>query len=278
MPIRNITQFREWQPPYRPDEIIEDRILLPETALFLFGAAKSWKTWHSLHLAFSIATGTDWFGLKTKRATVFRYQVELTEYIDQERTFEYAKYKRPDNIYFKTPEENIFLDTTYGKQLLMKDIEEVLRRTTNPTDPLVVILDPVYLLMVGDPSDGQDTKKVLLNLREIRQKYHVTFIIIHHSRLAKTDNTGQEIDMGFEDIMGSSYWGNFCDTMIRTKLMNPYAGANLTKVNFLLTRNARYFHPAFTVRWDRATLEPEVVERELVPDEEPSVRNLVGDK
>ena len=278
MPIRNVKQFRQWQPPYRPDAIIEDGLLLPETALFMFGSAKSWKTWHSLHLAYTITSGTPWFGYEVKRATVFRYQVELTEYIDKDRTFGYLKNRTPENLFFKTPDDNIFLDTTFGKQSLEHDILEVKKRTPYPDEPLVVILDPIYLLMSGDPSDGQDTKKVLINLRELRPKHHVTFIIVHHARLAKTDGQGKEIDMGFEEIMGSSYWGNFCDTMLRTRLMNPYSGANRTQLSFLLHRNAKHFHPAFITEWDRNTLVPEVIQRDIVEDEEASVRNLIGDE
>lgn len=274
MPIDNIFQFRDWRPPYKPASIIEDRLLLPETALFLFGSAKAWKTWHSLHLALCIAEGKEWFGYTVRRATVFRYQAELSKWIDQERTFEYVKSRRPNNVFFKTPEDNTLLDTTYGMKLLHQDIEEVIKRTPNPDDPVVVILDPIYLLMQGDPSDGQDTKKLVLSLRETMRKYHVTFIIIHHARLTKTDNSGDEVDMGFEEIMGSSYWGNFCDTMLRSKLLNPYAGANETRVSFLLHRNAKKFHPAFTVRWDRATLTPEVVQRDIVEEQDVSVREL----
>ena len=276
MLIDSIFQFRDWRPPYKPTAIIEDRLLLPETALFLFGSAKAWKTWHSLHLAFCIASGKPWFGYEVKRATVFRYQAELTKWIDQERTFDYAKLQRPNNIFFKTPEENTLLDTTWGMKLLIHDIEEVQRRTPNQEDPLVIILDPIYLLMQGDPSDGQDTKRLILQLREIMRKYHATFIIIHHARLTKTDHTGTEVDMGFEEIMGSSYWGNFCDTMLRSKLLNQYTGANETKVSFLLHRNAKKFHPAFIVRWDRRLLEPEVIQRDIIEDDEPTVRDFVG--
>lgn len=278
MPIDSLSQLRQWQPPYRTDSIIEDSLLLPETAMFLFGSAKAWKTMHSTHLAFCIATGQPWFGYETRRATVLKIQVELPKFQDKERIMKYAKNVNGStpNIFFQTPEDDLLLDTTYGKQALMKYVEEVKRRTPNPDDSLVVFLDPVYLLTRGSASEELDAKKLILNLKEIRNKLHVTFVIVAHARLKKTDASGGVIDMGAEEVMGSSLWNNFCDTMVRFDLLNPYSGANTTKVSFVHHRNAQLFHPSFTVKWRRSDLTVEVVQRDIVEDEEPSVRDLIG--
>lgn len=278
MSIDSLAQFRQWQPPYRPDAIIEDSLLLPETAMFLFGSAKSWKTMHSTHLAFCIATGQPWFGYETRRATVLKVQVELPKFQDKERVMKYARNINGGvpNIFFQTPDEDLLIDTTYGKQILMKYIEEVKRRNPNPDDHLIVMLDPVYLLMRGSVSEELDTKKLILNLMEIRRKYHTTFIIVHHARLKKTDASGGIVDLGAEEVMGSSLWNNFCDTMVRFDLLNPYQGANTTRVSFVHTRNAQNFHPAFIVKWRRADLTVEVIQRDIVEDDEPTVREFIG--
>lgn len=246
--------------------------------MFLFGSAKTWKTQHSTHLAFCIATGQPWFGYETRRATVFKIQVELPKFQDKERIMKYARNvsNSTPNIFFQTPEEDLFLDTTYGKQMLMKYVEEVKRRTPNPDDPLVVVLDPIYLLTRSGSSGDEDVKKLLQNLMEARRKLHITFIVVAHARLTKTDSSGAVIDMGAEEVMGSSLWNNWCDTMVRFQLLNPYSGANITKVSFVHHRNAQSFHPAFIVKWHRATLEPEVIQRDMVEDDEPSVRDLIG--
>lgn len=232
---------------------------------------------HSTHLAFCLATGTPWFGYETRRCTVFKVQVELPKYQDKVRVTKYSDGNKTGakNIFFKTPDESTLLDTTWGIQSLTKDIIEVQKRTPNPSDPLVVIIDPVYLLMSGSVSDEQDVKKLQLRLMEVRMKLHVTFVIIHHARLAKTDASGEVVDMGAEEIMGSSLWNNWCDTMIRFQLLNPYSGANTTKVTFAYHRNAQQFHPAFTVRWNRADLVPTIIQRDLIEEEDPSVRDLV---
>lgn len=278
MPIDNLNQLRQWQPPYRPDTIIEDSLLLPETAMLLFGSAKAWKTMHSTHLAFCLASGKPWFGYETRRATVLKIQVELPKFQDKERIMKYARNVNGNtpNIFFQTPEDDLLIDTTYGKQALMKYIEEVQRRTPNPDDPLVVIIDPVYLLMRGSVSDEVDVKKLQQNLMEARRKLHVTLILVHHARLKKTDADGSIVDMGAEEVMGSSLWNNWCDTMVRFDLINPYQGANTTKVTFAYHRNAQQFHPSFTVKWKRSDLTAELIQRDIIEDEELSARDLIG--
>lgn len=279
MPIDNLAQLRQWQPPYRPDTIIEDSLLLPETSMFLFGSAKSWKTIHSTHLAFCIAAGLPWFGYETRRATVFKVQVELPKFQDKERIMKYARNVNGHlpNIFFQTPEEDMLLDTTYGKQVFIKYIEEVKRRTPNPEDPLVVVIDPVYLLMKGSVSAEEDVKKLQLNLMDVRRKLHVTFVIVHHARLNKTDSSGNIVNLGAEEVMGSSLWNNWCDTMVRFELLNPHQGANTTRVTFVHHRNAQQFHPAFIVKWRRSDLTAEVIQRDIVDEDDPSIRDFVGD-
>ena len=277
MTIDSLSQLRSWQPPYRPDTIIEDGLLLPETAMLMFGSAKSWKTMHSTHLAFCLATGTPWFGYETRQSTVLKVQVELPKYQDKLRVMKYSDGNKslPKNIFFHTPDQNMLLDTTWGIQSLVKAVEEIKKRTPAPDDPLVVILDPVYLLIKGSVSEEQDVKRLQLQLMEIRKQHRITFIIIHHSRLTKTDASGAIVDMGAEEIMGSSLWNNWCDTMVRCQLLNPYQGANITKVSFVHHRNAQLFHPAFTVKWNRANLVPEIIQRDIVEDDEPTVKNMI---
>jgi RecA-family ATPase len=278
VPIENIFQLRDWQPPYRPDAIIEEGILLPQTATIIFGAAKSWKTMHSTHLAFCIASGLPWFGYKTTPANTFVHQVELPKLIDRDRIIKYANGRElwPNNIMFKTPTDQVLLDTTWGMNALAKDIEEVKARMPEPNRPLVVILDPLYLHMSGSISDSDDAKKFILNCNTLRNKYGITLIIVHHSRLTKVDNSGTVVDLGPEEAMGSSYWNNWVDTMIRFKVTNPYQGADKTEVSFALTRNAQNFLPRFTVQWYRHNLMPVVIERDDTNYDEPTVHNLVG--
>ena len=204
--IDNLYQLRQWTPPYRPAPIISEGLLLPNTVMMLFGAAGAWKTMNTIHLSRCIATGTDWFGFKTNPAIVYTHQVELPKKLIQDRILKYYDSSRvhSNNLFFKTPDDEIQLDTTVGIAQLAKDIEEVKRRSPDPELPVVLILDPLYLHLAGHISDEYEVRKFQRNVNAVRKKYNLTVILIHHSRLTRVDNSGKVVDLAAEEIMRSS--------------------------------------------------------------------------
>ena len=273
MPIDNIKQLIAWQPE-KQNAIVEEGILLPETRLMIFGQPKAWKSMMALHTAFVIANGLSWFGYKTSKAATLKYQAELPKAIDRERVIKYAKGTNsyPQNVFFKTVYERIKLDTSWGIASFNKDIQEVKNRC--PDSHLVVILDPLYMLMAGHISDEYDVKSLQANLDESKNKYHYSIIIIHHSRLTRVDSSGSVVDLGAEEVMGSSYWNNWCDTMIRVKLLDPFTEKRNVEISFELVRNAQTLLPNFQVRWSRSNLQPCVVKRNVVDGDEVTIRRL----
>lgn len=273
MTIDNIHQLMEWKPPLT-NPIIEEGILDPETRMIIFGNAKAWKSMLALHTSFVLAEGAKWFGFSTAPVTTLKYQVELPKAIDRKRVVKFAKGRNsyPANIFFKTPTERIKLDSSWGIMSLEKDVIEVQSR--NPDTHLVLLLDPLYKLMAGHISDEYDVKKFQDNIDELKAKHHFTIIIIHHSRLTKVDPSGAIIDLGAEELMGSSYWNNWFDSVVRVKLLNPYAGANLVKMTFEMTRNTEIILPEFEIRWDRSNLQPSIARRYDVDLQDPSIRGL----
>lgn len=274
--IDNEHQLAQWTPPYRPDAIIEEGILLPGTVMMLFGAAGTWKTMNTLHLAYCIAQGADWFGYQTAPATVFSHQVELPKLLHKDRFTKYKQGNRATsgNVFFTTPDDDVLLDTTYGVGELTKNIEEIIRRAANPKLPIVIILDPLYLYLSGHISDEYDVRKFQRNVNSLRRKYMATFIIIHHARLTRTDSSGQVVDLGAEEIMGSSYWNNWLDTIIRLKMVNPFSGNDIVQMDFGKTRNSQRFHAGFKVKWHRDNLVPEIVDRDIIEEDEPTIYEL----
>lgn len=273
MSIDNIHQLLAWKPPYMGNAFIGGGILLPETRMIVFGSAGSWKSNLAIHTTFAIAEGLPWFGFKTRKAVVLKVQAELPKYMDRERIEAYALAVRskPDHAFFKTVDERVKIDTTWGAQTLSRYIEEVKLR--DPDLPLVLLLDPLKDLMAGHISEEYDVRKFQDNLNAILRKYNVSVIIFHHPRKRHTEQEhGGFIDSGGEESLGSIHWFNWCDTMLRTIILNPYSGSDLIEYRWEKHRNAKRFLKSFTVQWDRNTLLPSVVEEEL---EEPSVRSLV---
>jgi len=204
------------------------------------------------------------------KCLAFKYQVEIPKALDRTRVAKYANgvNSYPPNVMFKTA-TYVKIDSTYGQRELDKDLQIVQQRV--PNQHMVLILDPVYMLMAGHISDEYDVKKFQSNLDELKAKYSMSIILIHHSRLTRVDTSGNVIDLGPEEAMGSSYWNNWLDTMIRVKVLNPHTGGNRVEVSFELTRNAEAQLPSFQVEWSRANLQPKVIKRSIVELDEPTI-------
>jgi hypothetical protein len=273
--VENLKELLAWVPTNK-SYIIEGGLLLPETAMVIFGPAKSWKSMQSIHTAFTISQGLDWFGYKTTKATTLIYQVELPKAVQRNRIDKYAKYSSNNlsNIFFKTSQYTK-IDTAFGFSDLEKCVNEVLSRS--PGSHLVLILDPVYKLMQGNVADEQDTKKFTDNLDNLRARYGISIILVHHSRKQRVDDTGKVISLGAEDMFGGVLQ-KWCDTAVGVKLVNPFSSSDRVLVTFDLVRHAENVLDNFEVQWDRNTLQPSVTRVIRASTDEPtnpSIRELI---
>lgn len=272
-----LSQFLSWTPPDRTEDIIADGILAPQTRLVIFGSPKTWKSGLALYTASVIANGTKWFGYVTKQALPLVYQVELPKYTFQKRGrkfFASEKFKQP-NILFESA-VRLKLDTSHGYSVMDKELREAAVKF--PNQHIVLILDNVYKIMSGHISDPKDVERLLDNIDELKDKHKCSIILIHHSRLTKYNDQGNPIDAGAEDAMGSSYFDNWCDTMIKLKLLDPAPGLAVTvRADFVLTRNAEHYLPGFKLRWSRNTLHPTLIEKDetaVESEDDVSIRDL----
>ena len=67
---------------------------------------------------------------------------------------------------------------------------------------------------------------------------------------------------------------NWLDTIVRLKVTNPFSGNDIVKMDFGKTRNAQNFIPGFTVKWHRSNLNPEVIDRDIIEEDEPTIKDL----
>jgi RecA-family ATPase len=272
--IESLKQLIAWQPPSF-DSIIGEGIMLPETRMLIFGAAKSWKSMLAIHTGFTLSQGLDWFGYKTAQCTVFLLQVELPKAAYRKRVVKYSYQQQqfPDNLFFKT-EHRLKVDTGFGLASLERDMERISHFPN--CGHILLIIDPVYMLMSGHISDAYDTQKLLDNIDIIREKYHCSIILIHHAGKQVINDTGF-VDRGAEAMMGSSYLNNWCDTAIRMDCKNPFTGGNLIDISFELVRHAESVLPKFQVEFSRKTLYPTITKiysTDNEPVEDVSTREL----
>lgn len=178
----------------------------------VYGRAGTGKSWLAIELAFALAAGEPWLGLyPTEKCKVLVIQTEQTERQYQRRIVKYCDNLdgvMPDNISFDNDME-LKLDQFHGLNAIIQDIEE--------QQPDVVILDCLYQMISGSVSSEPELKKFKDNIDGLRKRYHIAFCMIHHPRKTYTGND----DMGIEEMLTSSIFGNWLDTAIRVAPLHP---------------------------------------------------------
>lgn len=304
--LYTIQDLLAWTPPshYR---IISGGVLNVKNRMLIFGDEGSWKSMLALHTAHCLARGSRWLGFYTYPSNVLRLQVELPMYTDRDRVEKYcigskqiyiakdghqvvtsAELDRLDArateyaypLVVSRTEQFIHIDESSGWESLRRNIQMCIAEL--PPLSLVVILDPLYKMFNRNLSEETDVKPMLdkidLVMEDASQSIPgVSFIIVHHTRKTKTDESGRPIAMGSQDAVGSRALVRWADTVLRID-PDP-TDPTMTKVNATFTkhRNAEDVLPTLILRWDRSTLHPQILSRLLPRHEEEDELELRGE-
>jgi len=298
-----VSDLLDWKPPHYT-RIISSGILNTKNRMIIFGDEGSWKSILAMHTAHCIARGSRWLGFSTYPSNVLRLQVELPLYIDRERLDKYCvgsksiflskdghKEEPPEDQdtkattyayptrYVSRTEQYIHIDESFGWESLLRNIRLCIAEM--PEGPLVVVLDPLYKMFNRDISSEVDVKPLLdkidLIMGEVKDSIGVSFIIVHHTRKARTDDAGMPISMGSQDATGSRAWMRWADTILR---IDPEPNdRTMTRVmaTFTKHRNAEDVLPTIRIKWNRDTLHPQILQRILPRYEDEEEIELRGD-
>ena len=285
--LYTIQDLADWKPPLYT-RIIHSGVLNIKNRMLIFGDEGSWKSILAIHTAHSIARGSSWLGFRTSPCNVLRLQAELPLYIDRERTLKYCagsesiyltqnastitpglaeratSYSYPPTVVSRT-EQFIHIDESSGWESLRQDIENCI--VYLPTAPLVVILDPLFKIFNHDLNKEIDVKPMLdkidLIMEDAKHTPGISFIIIHHTRKATTDERGLPVTMGSQDATGSRALVRWCDTVLRVDPDPKDRTLAKVQVTFTKHRNADDVLPTIALRWDRKTLHPQILYRTM---------------
>jgi len=210
----------------------------------IYGRAGTLKSWLMIDLAFAIAGGHKWLEtFQTRKSSVLIVQAEQTEWQYQKRVIKYCQNrngKTPDNIYFDNDLE-LKLDGFAGLQAILDDIKE--------RKPDVVILDCLYQLVSGSVANEMDLKRFKDNVDKLRHQYKISFIIIHHTRKHYSED-----DQGIEEMLTSSVFGNWLDTIVRIRGVPANADQpTVIQMDFQKVKDAEEEVQALRVGFDRET-------------------------
>ncbi len=156
----------------RPTFYIQD-ILPKQGTMLLYGATGIKKSWLAEWTGFCIATGDDWFGLRTEQARVLIVNFEMSQ----------AGYhwRLRDMIGNFTLEEQMFYEAS--PNLLMLEDRAVFDRFAEdirPIHPQVIILDCLQKCYGGNENSKEEMLVFVQHIEELMIEHQASVIIIHH--------------------------------------------------------------------------------------------------
>jgi RecA-family ATPase len=129
-------------------KIILDGILNQGAKMTLGSSSKAGKTWLLMDLAFSIATGRDWLGIKTHKGKVLYVNFEIQKQFFRKRG---QSIRRAKGIPPKEKIPNLRTWTLRGKFMTAEDFKNAMLRIMTPRPPL---RPPVAVPSVEAPNAG----------------------------------------------------------------------------------------------------------------------------
>jgi RecA-family ATPase len=220
-----------------PDDIISGLIAHGEKGE-LCGGTKSYKTWTLIDQALAVATGSEWWGLKTASANVIYLNLEIPRAFFETRLREIAGLRAiaiPDNfsvwhlrgINLANPDRwDEFIDQ-------LADYCAGLERP-------YLVTDPVYKLLAGrNENAAGDVERLLWQIEEMLQSCGGTNFFGHH--FAKGDST---VKVAIDRMAGSGVFARDPDSVF---VMTPHAKTGCFVIEPIL-RNHQPLEP-FVVEW-----------------------------
>ncbi len=189
---------------------------LPDnTLLFIVAPPGTYKTWIEIDLAISIASGTPFLGqfpverkgpvifiqqedpynaLAVRFATIMRSKFDFG---DSGNDTDWSITSPPDlPIHFHTRRS-----LRFDKPETIKQLEELIAQIK----PALVVIDPLYFAV--DVSNYMEkAPEQMAILKDLKDKYHCTFVITHHTR------KGSETTAGREELWGTQFLNAFLET------------------------------------------------------------------
>lgn len=167
------------------------------------GPPKCLKTWISLDLAISVATGTPCLGrfAVPTRGPVLLYAAEDPLHTVRERL---DSLSRARGIAIENLDVHVITEPTIRLDRLSE--RDRLRRTLDRVAPRLLILDPlVRIYGKVDENSAAEVSALLAFLRAIQREYDVAVILVHHARKAQAGAQGGQALRGSGDFHA---WGD----------------------------------------------------------------------
>lgn len=144
---------------------------------FVAGLPETYKTWIMADLAIEAGVGGTWLGIKVNKAR--------TLFIDQERfkgetRRRFKKMIKAKNLSMKDLHNNLYIQVGSSVRLNLEESFEAFRRKLAEIRPDLVIVDSFATFSTVAENDRQEVQKVLEKIKQLRQEFGCTFMLIDH--------------------------------------------------------------------------------------------------
>lgn len=189
-------------------EYLVDKIIKKEGITVLYGPPGVYKTNLGLWMSCLGADGKDIFGLKVKKP--FK-----TLWIDEENGISGMKTKFSriaGGIDFNNESsiDDVILTADMNFNVLNEQSIQELKIKIRDDKPDLIAIDSIAKIFLEDERDEREVKRIFSNLKQLMRHFHVSFLLIHHSR-----KIGQKQNhRGLEDMSGSREFGAMIDSAL----------------------------------------------------------------
>lgn len=203
-PIKKAKKLIEIPMPL-PDQLIEG-VLHKGSTMIYGGGAKTNKTFALMDMGISVATGRDWWNLKTAKGKVLYLDFELPEVFFANRLNKIADEKKV------SVEELADLDVwnLRGHATDMSELTEEILERIKETKYSLIIVDPIYkVLGERDENSAGDINSLLNEFEKIAVASGASVVAGHH--FSKGSQAGKE---AMDRVSGSGVFARSPDAMV----------------------------------------------------------------
>lgn len=201
----------------KPEWLIEG-IWQTGTYGMIAGEPKTYKSVQATDIALSVASGTPYLNVfpVSTPGTVLYVQEENGEQTVQDRVFKIASSKglvtSTSDGWQLQEDLPIYFSNNYGIDLTQPKSRELLEQTIKELKPVLVILDPLYMMLGQvDENNATEVGAVLRWLTYLRNTYGVSILVCHHY------NKGNGTTRGGQRVRGSSAFHAWVESAIYVK-------------------------------------------------------------
>lgn len=191
-------------PPPRPKTLIAG-ILHQGEKLIIGGSSKTNKTWSSIDLAVSVATGAKWWGYATTKSRVLYINFELTKFFMRERIRRVLEAKGGVEKL-----ENLDVWNLRGHACSYSSLARECSERIKRGDYALVIIDPIYKCL-GDSDENSAGDIAKLCNRFERLAVDTGAAIMFAAHFSKGNQAGKS---SIDRIGGSGVWARDADTIM----------------------------------------------------------------